>query len=76
MIVDTSYQTLLGGDAVVFCSDGLTRNVSDQEILRNIIQTDDPHDACVRLVALTNSRGGEDNTSIIVVRVKREAGIS
>jgi serine/threonine protein phosphatase PrpC len=71
---DTFSLTLLGGDALVFCSDGLTSNVSDQEILRHIIQTDDAGEACVRLVALTNSRGGEDNTSIIVVRVKPELG--
>ncbi len=67
---DTHSLTLLSGDILVFCSDGLTNHVSDQEILHYTRPTYDAHEACVRLVALCNSRGGEDNTSIIVVRAK------
>jgi protein phosphatase len=69
-MADTYSLELLSGDILVFCSDGLTDHVSDQEILHHTQQTHDAHEACSRLVALSNSRGGEDNTSIILVRAK------
>jgi PPM family protein phosphatase len=68
--VDTFSQTLLNGDTLVFCSDGLTGNVSDGEILQYILQTDDAYQACERLIDLANFRGGDDNISVIVVRVR------
>ena len=70
VMADTYSLELFSGDILVFCSDGLTNHVSDQEILHHTQQTHDAHEACSRLVALSNSRGGEDNTSIILVRAK------
>jgi serine/threonine protein phosphatase PrpC len=58
---------LMAGDAFVICSDGLTRHVTDAEILAHV--TDRMSQAaCDRLVALTLERGATDNVTVIVVR--------
>jgi len=56
------------GDSLVFCTDGLTTHVSDDEILTEIEKPDDVYDACQRLVWLANQHGGTDNISVIVVK--------
>jgi protein phosphatase len=61
---------LQNGDSLVFCTDGLTGHVTDDEILDYVHKGDDAHSACRDLILLANLRGGEDNISLIVVRVK------
>jgi len=62
---------LLPGDAFVICSDGLTRHVTDEEILQHV-DNGLSQEACDRLVALTLERGATDNVILIVVRVQPE----
>lgn len=57
------------GDCLVICSDGLTDKVSPEEILR-ILNRERPEKACHLLVELANERGGDDNITLIAVRVK------
>ncbi len=59
---------LRAGDRLLFCSDGLTDAVADNEIL-DCIQRYRPSRACRRLLDLANARGGTDNASVIAVRV-------
>jgi protein phosphatase len=59
---------LLSGDAFVICSDGLTRHVTDEEILQHVDEAMS-QEACDRLVALTLDRGATDNVTLIVARV-------
>lgn len=55
------------GDQIVLCSDGLTRYVSDDEILG--VATRMPTDCAVRqLVDMANKRGGKDNISVMLLR--------
>jgi len=55
------------GDQIVLCSDGLTRHVSDEEILQMATRT--PIDRAARqLVEMANVRGGRDNISVILLR--------
>ena len=61
---------LQNGDSLVFCTDGLTGQVSDDEIIDCVQKSDDAHSACRDLILLANLRGGEDNISLIVVKVK------
>jgi protein phosphatase len=61
---------LQNGDSLVFCTDGLTGHVSDDEILDCVQKGNDAHSTCRDLILLANLRGGEDNISLIVVRVK------
>ena len=56
------------GDVLVICCDGLSNLVGDQELLD--IATQGPvEEVPARLVALANDRGGDDNITVIVVRV-------
>ena len=56
------------GDIFVLCSDGLTGHVRDEEIAAEVSRDSDLDAACGRLVDLANSRGGEDNITVVLVR--------
>ena len=59
------------GDAFLFCSDGLTTMLSDEEI-RDSVAADEKKDAqslCENLVALANDKGGVDNITVVFVRI-------
>ncbi len=63
--------TLLPGDCVLLCSDGLTDLVSDVEIQARI-QNKKGKNALNDLVALANQRGGHDNITIVTIAVPEE----
>lgn len=58
------------GDVLVICSDGLTDMVATEEILASVTRNS-PAEACRELVDLANDRGGTDNISVIVLKVKK-----
>jgi serine/threonine protein phosphatase PrpC/tRNA A-37 threonylcarbamoyl transferase component Bud32 len=60
---------LLNGDSLIFCTDGLVNHVGDDELLAEVSKANSTYDACSRLVTLANERGGEDNVTIVVVKV-------
>ena len=63
-------------DIFVISSDGLTDKAKPAEI-KAIVEGETPRDACRRLVDLANARGGDDNITAVVVKVKRApAGLS
>ncbi|MBR0800708.1 serine/threonine-protein phosphatase [Bradyrhizobium jicamae] len=51
----------------VLCSDGLTKHVSDKEILQQV-STGSAQSSCDALVDLALNRGGLDNITVVVVR--------
>jgi len=67
--IDLIQVTPLHGDRYVLCSDGLPREVSDEQIAAVLQRFSDPDDAAKELVALANSRGGSDNITVVVVDV-------
>jgi protein phosphatase len=58
------------GDIFLLCSDGLSGQVSDSEI-GAVAATLPPQEACRFLVDLANLRGGPDNITVLIVRVKK-----
>lgn len=62
---------LFKGDVVVICSDGLSDKVAPEEILDIIVEKERPDKTCRSLVDLANERGGEDNVTVIVLKVKK-----
>jgi len=65
--------TLYNGDILLFCSDGLTSDVPDNEILDCIEERNNAREACRKLIDLANYKGGGDNISIIIVKVYQES---
>jgi serine/threonine protein phosphatase PrpC len=64
--VDLTHQELRQGDVLVLCSDGLSGQVSKDEIADVVGGTTDLQAACDRLVAFANERGGPDNITVVV----------
>ncbi len=60
------------GDSFIFCSDGLTTMLSDEEIRDSVAADEkkDPKSLCESLVDLANEKGGVDNITVVFVRVK------
>lgn len=57
-----------GGDIIVLCSDGLSGKISREEI-RDLACQNSSEGACKKMTDLANQRGGEDNITVIVVRI-------
>jgi serine/threonine protein phosphatase PrpC len=57
------------GDALLLCSDGLNTEVGDAQIAALTTKAASAEDAVARLIQLANDNGGEDNVSVIVIRL-------
>ncbi len=66
--IDVFHEELKEGDSLVFCTDGLSGLVSDEELLR-IVDQFVPQESVYHLVERANENGGSDNITAIVVRV-------
>lgn len=73
--VDVGAVPLERGDVFLLCSDGLTGHVEDHEILE-IIEENKRGAVPKILIDLANSRGGEDNCTVILVAVTGRRGRS
>lgn len=71
--VDIDEFDIFPRDVLLFCSDGLTRMVTEPEIAGALQAETDPEKAAQRLVDLANERGGLDNVTVIVVRLQDES---
>jgi protein phosphatase len=68
--VDADEHLLMEGDILVLCSDGLSRMVSDLEIASTLLSRTGMQSTTDRLIELANEYGGEDNVSVVLVRVE------
>lgn len=55
------------GEFILLCSDGLVNTVSDQEILFEIIHSDQLDTCLDRLLAVSKSRGAADNVTAVLL---------
>lgn len=63
------------GDVMLLCTDGLTKHVTDAEIETELRQVRSSEESCRRLVQLALERGGTDNVTVVISRLKpRPAG--
>ena len=58
------------GDAVLLCTDGLTRHVTDDELVRHLGSAGAAQQVCERLVQAANAAGGSDNITAVVARFR------
>ena len=69
--VDVSQLEIEQDDIYLFCSDGLSDMVDDQQIFASLVKTrDDIERGCQELIKLANDNGGHDNVSVILVACK------
>lgn len=64
--VEAHRLTLVPGDIMLLCSDGLTEMLSDDKISAILSTESVPKSACERLIAEANARVSQDNISVIV----------
>ncbi len=68
--VEICEHAVLSGDILLLCSDGLHGAVNASEIAGAVTQEADLNAAARALVALANERGGSDNISVQLIRVR------
>ncbi len=59
---------LEAGDTLLLCSDGLTKHVSNDDVLRMLRDATSAQQACSALVEAALAGGGSDNISVVVAR--------
>ncbi len=65
VLLDESEAMILVQDILVFCTDGLTNLVNNQEIKETLLSAANLQDGAECLVNLANQRGGHDNITIV-----------
>jgi protein phosphatase len=66
--VDTRFESPREDDMMLLCTDGLCGPVSDDEILRIVLDTPDLPSASNRLIETANANGGPDNITCVLAR--------
>ncbi|MFT3781805.1 MAG: serine/threonine-protein phosphatase [Nibricoccus sp.] len=67
--VDVSSRTIMPKDRYLFCSDGITRLLREEEIAEHLSRDEPPADILQEMIELTNIRGGLDNATAVLVVV-------
>jgi len=57
------------GDRLILCSDGLSNKVTPEEMREVVCDATSLNNACVKLVALANERGGDDNSTVVLAQL-------
>jgi protein phosphatase len=70
VVVDLVPEQPKAGDYYVLCSDGLSGMIGDEAIKSAVHGGATVQDAANKLVELANAAGGEDNITVVVVRVQ------
>lgn len=67
--VDIREEGLVPGDTLLLCCDGLWEAIRNEGIEEVLLTRFDPQAACEEMIRRANQAGGEDNISVIVVKV-------
>ncbi|ESW90492.1 serine/threonine phosphatase [Mesorhizobium sp. LSJC285A00] len=67
--VDFQQGETLAGDIFILSTDGLTAHVSDAEIAAAVLSAA-PQAACEKLLSMVLERGGTDNVTIVLVKIR------
>jgi serine/threonine protein phosphatase PrpC len=66
--VDRISLSLVPGDVLLLCTDGLTSLVQDDQIANTLASNDNPRALCEALVTQANQAGGEDNITVVLIQ--------
>jgi len=67
---ETNEDSVLSGDILLLCSDGLTDVCEDPEIRDIVLSSEGPQHAVNQLIARSNEGGGPDNITAVVITCK------
>ena len=70
VIVDVLVRDFQPGECYLLCSDGLSSLVADQKVAE-ICRTSEPNEVVVRCIDKAKAAGGDDNVSVVLVRVRQ-----
>ena len=70
--VELTEVPVTSGDMLLLCSDGLTRGIHQNDILRILSASEDLSTMSDRLILMANEAGGDDNTTVVVVAMRDE----
>ncbi len=62
---------LKNGQIYILCTDGLAK-VEKEEIL-DVVTKNSTSDSCTKLIGMANERGGKDNVTVQVIKIKTES---
>ena len=68
LAADCFRQSLVPGDYLLLCSDGLSNVVTEQELLYEVIHGDGADTCCQRLLDIALGRGAPDNVTVVLIR--------
>jgi protein phosphatase len=69
---DVTIHPLQPHDILILCTDGLTKMLEEQQILDYALALQgSPCEMCRQLIDAANSRGGKDNTTVLVIAPNR-----
>jgi len=71
---DVGTVTPFTGDRFLMCSDGLSNEVSSDQMASVLRRLADPDEAAAELVRLANEHGGRDNITVVIVDVTNDGG--
>src|SRR5262245_43871902 len=69
--IDLDEHPLFPGDLLLLCSDGLGKELSDDQVLKMANETPEPSELVKRLIDVANAAGGRDNITVAVARIDR-----
>lgn len=61
---------IVPGDYVLVCSDGLTKHVTDKQILAELTRDSSVDEKCATLIDLANEAGGTDNITVAIAAIE------
>jgi protein phosphatase len=68
--IDVNPVSLALGDSLLLCSDGLTVMLADETIHQIVRDAASPQAACDTLVEAAYKAGGEDNITVILIKLE------
>ncbi|MCX8067177.1 MAG: protein phosphatase 2C domain-containing protein [Anaerolineae bacterium] len=72
--VDTFRCSLVPGETLLLCTDGLWEMVPEEEIVKTVANAPSVQAACEKLIEKANEAGGKDNISVILVAPPDSSG--
>lgn len=57
------------GNYIILCSDGLSNMVSEEEMVKIILEEKSVHTATDKLIESANSAGGKDNITVVLIKL-------